>query len=144
MLKDLRKSTKVSITLNTQTRNNYYSFLAIKGYFILDNQQLKKKLLNIILIYRQYTGFSIAKEVFQILILIGTLKRLLRITYNNTSNNSTLLQSLQSKLKEEGYLQKAIENTVSYLAYIINLVVQDIIVYLKLISTKEDKLSKLF
>ena len=104
MLKDLSKRTKISIALNAQTRSNYYSFLAIKGYFILDNWQLKEKLLNFRLMRRQYTGSSIAKEVFQMLVLTGTLKRLLRITCNNASNNSTLLQSLQSKLKEEGYL----------------------------------------
>ena len=50
----------------------------------------------------QHTGASIAKEVLKVLKLTSTLKRLLAVTCNNASNNSTLLQFLKSGLKEEG------------------------------------------
>ena len=79
---------------------------------------------------RRYTRISIVVDVIRVLEEIDTKSRLLAITYNNASNNNTLTQVLQKTLDEQGVYQSAAENTVLCLAYIINLVVQDIIYYL--------------
>ena len=52
---------------------------------------------------RRHTRVSIAIEVLQVLKATNIIKKLLAITYNNTSNNSTLLYSVKTNLREEAY-----------------------------------------
>ncbi len=76
---------------------------------------------------RRYTRISIVADVTRVLEETGTKSRFLAITCNNASNNNTLTRALEKTLEEQGIFQSAAKNTISYLAYIINLVVQDII-----------------
>jgi hypothetical protein len=80
----------------------------------------------------RHSGESMAGEVLQVLKDTKTTRKLLAITCDNASNNSTLTQSVQHKLLEESVTWNATENTVPCLAHVINLVVQDIIHHLKL------------
>ena len=52
---------------------------------------------------RRHTRVSIAIEVLQVLKATNTTKKLIAITCNNASNNSTLLHSIETNLREEAY-----------------------------------------
>jgi hypothetical protein len=84
-----------------------------------------------------HTGVSMAIEVLQALRATNTTQKLLAITCDNASNNSTLTRSVESKLLEERIIWSPKENTVPCLAHIINLVVQDIIYHLKLSASAD-------
>ena len=144
LLQDLGNNTKISIALDAWTGSNHYGFLAIKCYYITNKWELKEKLLDFLPMRGQHTGASMAKEVLKVLKLTSTLKRLLAVTCDNASNNGTLSRFLKSGLEEEGWIWNATENTIPCLAHIINLVVQDIIFYLRLSASQEDKLSRSF
>lgn len=139
LLSDLGQGTKISVALDAQSTNNHLSFLAIKGYYINDHQQLQEKLLDFIPIRGRHTRSSIATKVLKVLSNTYTQKRLLAITYNNASNNTTLVQTIHLKLQDEGIAWSPTKNTIPCLAYIINLVVQDIIKYLRLAAPPKDK-----
>lgn len=143
MLQDLGRNTKISIALDAWTGTNHFSFLAIKVYYINTHWSLKEKLLDFIPMRGQHTGVSMAKEVLKVLKLTGLTHRLLGLTSDNASNNSTLSRSLESRLADEGYTWPALENTIPCLAHIINLVVQDILLHLKL-DPAEDEPGKVF
>ena len=133
-LYNLSKGTKISITLDAQSAANYLSFLAINRYYINNNQQLKETLLNFLLLRRSHTRESIAVEVLQVIKHTNTTQKLLAITCDNASNNSTLTQSIQHKLLDKDIAQSPSKNLILCLAYIINLIMQDIIYYLKLLD----------
>ena len=84
-----------------------------------------------------------AKEVLKVLKSTGLTNRLLGLTSDNASNNGTLSRSLESRLADEGHTWPALENTIPCLAHIINLVVQDILLHLKL-DPAEAEPSKIF
>jgi hypothetical protein len=138
LLNDLGNATRISIALDAWSANNHLSFLAIKGYYINTSWQLQEKLLDFIPMRGRHTGVSMAEEVLQVLSEMTTKRRLLAITCDNASNNSTLARAVRLKLQDDDILWSAEENTVPCLAHIINLVVQDIIQHLKLAATTED------
>ena len=132
LLSDLGEGTKLSIALDAWSASNHLSFLAIKGYYINTQWELQEKLLDFIPIRGSHTGRSMAKELLRVLSETNTTQRLLCITCDNASNNSTLTQSIESELGQKGIKWRQSENSIPCLAHIINLVVQDIIQHLKL------------
>lgn len=144
ILQDLEKDTKISIALDAWTGSNHLGFLAVKGYYITKKWELRERLLDFLPMRGQHTGLSMANEVLGVLRSTRTTDRLLGVTCDNASNNSTLSRSLESRLGEQGHTWSAAENTIPCLAHIINLVVQDIISHLKLASSDEDETKKSF
>lgn len=137
MLQDLGSNTKISIALDAWTAANHLSFLAVKGYYINNKWELRERLLDFIPMRGRHTGVSMATEVLQVLKATNTTKKLLAITCDNASNNSTLSRSVETNLGEEAYTWNSRENTIPCLAHIINLVVQDIIYHLKLSAASD-------
>ena len=137
ILRDLGKSTKISIALDAWSAANHLCFLAVKGYYINKDWKLQEKLLDFLPMRGRHTGTSMADEVLHILLDTKTKTQLLAITCDNASNNSVLARTLQSKLQEVDIQWSARENTIPCLAHIINLVVQDIIQHLRLAATTE-------
>lgn len=137
LLNDLGQETKISLALDGWASSNHLSFLAIKGYYINTQWQLKEKLLDFIPIRGRHTGALMADEVLKLLSKSELQKKLLSITCDNASNNSTLTQSLQQGLQQLGISWSPSENTIPCLAHIINLVVQDIIQHLRLSAPTE-------
>lgn len=137
LLNDLGQGTKISLALDSWASSNHLSFLAIKGYYINTRWQLKEKLLDFIPIRGRHTGASMADQVLKLLSKSELQKKLLSITCDNASNNSTLTQSLQQGLQQLGISWSPSENTTPCLAHIINLVVQDIIQHLRLSASTE-------
>ena len=139
ILHDLGTTTKISIALDAWSANNHLSFLAIKGYYINSDWKLCEKLLDFVPIRGSHTGASMASEVLQVLLNTKTQRRLLAITADNASNNTTLAYNLEAKLEELHIYWDSKENTIPCLAHIINLVVQDIIRHLKLATSNEQE-----
>jgi hypothetical protein len=137
LLQDLGKDTKLSIALDAWTASNHLAFLAVKGYYINNNWQLRETLLDFIPMRGRHTGVSMAREVLHVLKATDTTKKLLAITCDNAGNNSTLSRSIQTNLQQEAYNWSSKENTIPCLAHIINLVVQDIIYHLKLSASPD-------
>ena len=84
------------------------------------------------------------RVVFKTLRTLKVLNKLLGFTYNNVSNSSILLQLITTLLEEDSYTQNLTKYIVPYLTYIINLIIQNIITYLKLGSTNSNKEGKVF
>jgi hypothetical protein len=137
LLSDLGQLTKISIALDAWSAANHLSFLAIKVYYINDEWQLQDKLLDFIPMRGRHTGTSMAAEVLRLLSDTNTKKRLLALTCDNASNNTTMSRTMQAELGNENIHWSASENTVPCLAHVINLVVQDIIFHLKLAASIE-------
>lgn len=78
-----------------------------------------------------------ATEVLRTLNRHKSLRRFLAITCDNAANNKTLTSDLSAQLLLEGVRWEPLENTIPCLAHIINLMVQDIIKFLRL-SAPED------
>jgi hypothetical protein len=137
ILSDINKTTKISLTLDAWTANNHLCFLAIKVYFINDKWQLVERLLDFIPMRGSHTGEAMAKEVHNLLTFTNTKHRLLGITCDNAGNNGTLATHLEIQLDEDEIEWSAKENVILYIAHIINLVVQDIILHLKLAASEQ-------
>jgi hypothetical protein len=137
LLSDLGSATKLSIALDAWSAANHLSFLAIKAYYIDRNWQLREVLLDFIPLRGRHTGVSMSSDLMRVLQLTKTCKRLLAVTCDNAGNNSTLTRNLERKLRDEGITWSSAENAIPCLAHIINLVVQDIISYLKLAASAE-------
>lgn len=142
ILQNLEKDTKLSIALDGWTASNHLSFLAVKGYYINKSWHLEEVLLDFIPMRGRHTGSSMAREVLEVLKKTGTTHKLLAITCDNASNNSTLSRYIQSEFEKEDYIWSSRENTIPCLAHIINLVVQDIIFHLKLSASADAELGE--
>jgi hypothetical protein len=78
-----------------------------------------------------------ARVVTRALSAKGISDRLLGVTCDNTGNNSTIVGFLEEILDDKNITWSSEENYIPYLAYVINLVVQEIISHLKLAATPE-------
>ena len=137
LLSDIGTSTKISIALDGWSAANHLSFLAIKGYYINTNWKLRERLLDFVPLRGKHTGFSMAMEVMKVLDETKMKSRLLAVTCDNASNNSTMVTSIKQHLETENIDWSSDENLILCLAHIINLVVQDIIQHLKLAASDE-------
>jgi hypothetical protein len=88
----------------------------------------------------KHTGASMAEEVIKVLGRTNTTNRLLGLTCDNASNNSVLSRSLEENLEKQNLTWSAKENTIPCLAHVIDLVVQDIIIHLKLSAAYDEQL----
>jgi hypothetical protein len=139
LLQDLGQATKLSLAFDGWTAGNHLGFLAVKGYYVNDNWQLREVLLDFVPLRGRHSGVSLASTILQVLRSTRTTKRLLAITCDNASNNATLSTTLETLLEDEGVRWSSKENRLPCLAHIINLVVQDIISHLQLSSTLQDE-----
>jgi hypothetical protein len=78
-----------------------------------------------------------ARALNDLLTFTGTKDRLLAITCDNAGNNGTLASYLEETLENDGIVWSAKENIILCVAHIINLVVQDIILHLKLAASEQ-------
>jgi hypothetical protein len=137
ILSGLNNTTKISLALDAWTANNHLCFLAVKAYFINDKWQLKERLLDFIPVRGSHTGEAMARALNDLLTFTGTKDRLLAITCDNAGNNGTLASHLEETLENDGIVWSAKENIIPCVAHIINLVVQDIILHLKLAASEQ-------
>jgi hypothetical protein len=137
LLQDLGPATKISVALDAWSASNHLSFLGIKVYYINSTWQLQERLLDFIPMRGQHTGVSMAEHLLSILTTRDLRHRLLAITADNASNNSTLCRTVQSYLAQDNICWSALENSIPCLAHVINLVVQEILQHLKLANPVE-------
>jgi hypothetical protein len=88
----------------------------------------------------KHSSALIAEEVIRVLINTKTTHQLLGLTCDNASNNNVLSRLLEESLEKQGFTWSAKENTIPCLAHVIDLVVQDIILHLKLSAAYDEQL----
>jgi hypothetical protein len=137
ILHDIGTKTRLSIALDAWSAANHLSFLAINGYYINDQWELKEVLLDFLPLRGSHTGYSMAHEVVHVLKDLSATRRLLAVTCDNASNNGTLAKGIGERLLRDDIDWSPKENTIPCLAHVVNLVVQDIITHLKLADYME-------
>lgn len=94
MLQSLPPQAKLSISLDCWTSPFRQAFMAITGYFIDSNWEYREVLLGFEPLSGQHTGLNLGGVLWDILQKYEIEDRVLAITTDNASNNSTLVESL--------------------------------------------------
>jgi hypothetical protein len=103
MLSKLPSSGKISLALDCWTSTTQQAFLAITGYFIDNNWNHHEILVAFEPVSGSHEGRNLASIVVRALDAKKLSQRVLSITTDNASNNSTLMRSLVTILQEELY-----------------------------------------
>jgi hypothetical protein len=91
---------KVSLALDCWTSPQRRSFLAVTGYYITPDFEYKDVLLGFDHISGAHTGIRLADTTLDVLQNASLQHRVLAVTTDNASNNSTLMDNLSSRIKE--------------------------------------------
>ena len=130
---DLRGDNKVSLALDTWTSPNKLSFLAITAYVVNSEWEYQEHLIGFEHISGAHDGENLAQITMKVLQDFQIEDRLFAITADNASNNGTLQKDLARRLQRECRLSwDASRHTVPCLAHVVQLVVKEMIEYLKI------------
>jgi hypothetical protein len=124
-LKDLPPGAKISLALDCWTSASRLAFLAVKGYFIDVNWQYHEVLLGFEPIEGSHTGLNLCNIVRELLIKYEITDRVLAITTDNASNNTTMTRELQQALTLASFNAK--EAHIPCLAHIIQLSLKELL-----------------
>ncbi len=144
----VKASSRISITTNAQSTQNYKEFIIVTRYQINKGQKQRSQLLNIVhfkdLIYsREY----FANQLVSITNDFNITKYIFTITRDNAKLNNTMLDLLEAIIDQQRYekldnlqqpqsfTQK--ESDVRYIRHVINIAVQAILTSLKAILANE-------
>ena len=120
MLNKLLQRSRLSIVLDCWISFFSQVFMAITGYFVDNNWEYREVFLEFELLYNLYTENNLNSVVINILENYQIIDRILSIITNNTTNNNTIINSIQKKIKIQ-----EIGNTkifrILYLVYVIQL-----------------------
>lgn len=94
ILQSLPPQAKLSISLDCWTSPFCQAFMAVTGYFIDSNWEYREVLLGFEPLSGQHTGLNLGGVLWDILQKYDIEDRILAITTDNASNNSTLVESL--------------------------------------------------
>jgi hypothetical protein len=131
------KSTKVSLAIDSWTSPNHLAFLAIIGYFITPDWQLKEVMLGFENLAEGHTGKEQAQIVHQCLERYKLHSRLGAVTSDNATVNETVNAELAKLLQEEGVAWDPVQNKIGCLAHTVQLILGVFIDSLKLKATNE-------
>jgi hypothetical protein len=127
---ELHKFTsKFSLTCDVWTSKNQLSFFGFTVHYIDEKWKMQQRLLAFKYLTGEHDGVSLAKAMIEVLEDFGIADRLLGVTADNASNNSTMLQEIQNyyneKYPESGF---SVEwNQVECMAHVLNLGAQQIL-----------------
>jgi hypothetical protein len=120
---------KYSITCDVWTSKNQLSFFGFTIHYINDDWQMKEELLAFKFLEGEHDGKYLSKAFIEVLEDFGIADRLLGVTADNASNNSTMLTHM-----EEYYYEKYPKagfsvawNQVECMAHVLNLGAQQIL-----------------
>ena len=99
IIADIPAGVKVSIAADAWTSPNKLAFLAVLGYYVTDDWELKEVLLGFEQIKGAHTGMNLAMIIEEVLNRYQIADRLLGFTSDNASNNTTLSKALTSALE---------------------------------------------
>jgi hypothetical protein len=130
---------KYSITCDIWTSKNQLSFFGFTIHYIDDDWRMKDGLLAFKYLKGEHDGLSLAKEMIEILEEFEIADRLLGVTADNASNNSTMMACLQayynSKYPNSGFSKDW--NQIECMAHVLNLGAQQILKSFKVSVDKE-------
>lgn len=95
VLKSLPVGVKVSLALDCWTSPFMDAFMAVTAYFLDQNWEYREVLLGFEPIFGSHTGMNLSVVVMDILQKYKLTDRVLAVTTDNASNNTTLLEKLQ-------------------------------------------------
>jgi hypothetical protein len=131
---------KYSITCAVWTSKNQLSFFGFTIHYIDDNWQMKEDLLAFKFLEGEHDGKSLSAAFIDVLEDFGIADRLLGVTADNASNNSTMLAHMEDyyikNYPEAGF--SVAWNQVECMAHVLNLAAQEILKEFKQSIEKED------
>lgn len=130
---------KFSITLDVWTARNALSFLGVTMHYIDNNWNKCDLLLELKPLRCDHTGENLSKILIEILEKYQLTSRLLGVTVDNASNNSTMVEALEvyyQKYHPEAGFSLA-WNKIECVAHVINLAAQEIMKPFKKYITNE-------
>jgi hypothetical protein len=120
---------KYSITCDVWTAKNQYSFFGFTIHYIDDNWQSQEGLLAFKYLQGEHDGLSLSKAMIEVLEDYGFAKRLLGVTADNASNNTTMMAQMENyyyqKYPEAGF--SVAWNQIECVAHVLNLGAQQIL-----------------
>ena len=129
---------KISIAADTWTSLNKIAFLAIVGYWITDDWELKEILLGFEQIRGAHTGENLADLVGDVLKRYRIESRLLGFTSDSASNNGTLAMALSDALDQLSIDWNCDHNHIQCMAHVVQLILGAFMDHLKIKSKGEN------
>src|SRR4051794_21542620 len=143
--KDLSANSKVSIALDAWSSPNHLAFLAIVAYYIDKDWNYHQQLIGFERLEGEHSGDRLSDTVLTVLETYDLESRLLAITTDNASNNTTLAESLQEKISEVvesgGFLAES--SHIPCLAHVVQLSVKAFLDGIKISATNDYIMSSL-
>lgn len=99
LLQGLPVGAKLSIALDCWTSPFQQAFMAVTGYFIDDNWNYREILLGFEPLHGTHSGVNLSAVLLDLLQQHEIVDRVLTITTDNASNNSTLMSSIQESVQ---------------------------------------------
>lgn len=134
---------KISIAVDAWTSPNKIAFLAIAGYWITDDWELKEVLLGFEQIHGAHTGENMARIIGRVLKDYGIESRLLGFTSDSASNNTTLTRALADALNQLSIDWNCEHNHIPCMAHVVQLILGAFMDHLK-IKWKGDQMPSVF
>jgi len=131
---EIPPNVKISIAADAWTSPNKLAFLAIVGYWITDDWEMKEVLLGFEQIHGAHTGENMARVIGEILKRYGIESQLLGFTTDSASNNTTLAQALDNALSQLAIDWNCEHNHIPCMAHVVQLILGSFMDYLKIKS----------
>jgi len=140
---EIPANVKISIAVDAWTSPNKIAFLAIIGYWITDDWELKEVLLGFEHIQGAHTGENMARVIGRVLKDYGIEGQLLGFTSDSASNNTTLTQALADALNQLSIDWDCEHNHIPCMAHVVQLILGSFMDHLK-IKSKGDQMPSTF
>ena len=131
------RSTKISLAIDSWTSPNHLAFIAIIGYFITPDWELKEIMLGFDELPEGHTGKEQAEVVYNCLKRYGKEEQLGGITSDNATVNESINAELAKLLQEDGVGWDPVQNKIGCLAHTVQLILGVFIDSLKVKATNE-------
>ena len=129
---------KISLAVDDWSSSNHLAFLRINCYYIDQNWQYQKKLLEFELIFSSYTDQKLAKIVENVLIKHKLKTHLLAVITDNADNNDMMQTELKNILNwfHDVIWNKKVD-IILCLTHIIQFIKKTLIISLKIVTTNK-------
>lgn len=137
VLTRLPPNAKVSVALDCWTSPFTQAFMAITGYFLDQNWNYHEVLLGFEPIHGSHTGANLSTILLEQLHEHQIANRVLAVTTDNASNNSTLIESVQESIESLELPNQTPIIRIPCLAHVIQLSLRDLLGLMKADPTND-------
>lgn len=131
VLSDLPTGAKLSVALDCWTSPFQQAFMAITGYFIDKDWQYREILLAFEPLHDRHTGTNLSAVLLDTLQQHHLVDRVIALTYDNASNNKTLLRSFNEAVDSLDLQAQLPLVRIPCLAHVIQLSLKDLLCLMK-------------